>query len=86
MKFKKRLLILFFTLIILPINVLAYSKYLIPGGENLGINIKSNGILIVGFYDTKVKSDLQIGDVIVSINDNAVFVPVAGTFGLDTAV
>ncbi len=72
MKFKKRLLILFFTLIILPINVLAYSKYLIPGGENLGINIKSNGILIVGFYDTKVKSDLQIGDVIVSINDKEV--------------
>lgn len=69
MKFKKRLLILFFTLIILPINVFAYSKYLIPGGENLGINIKSQGILIVGFYDAKVKSDLQIGDLIVSIND-----------------
>lgn len=69
MKFKKRLLILFFTLIILPINTFAYSKYLIPGGENLGINIKSNGILIVGFYDANVKSDLQIGDVIVSIND-----------------
>jgi len=72
MKFKKRLLILFFTLIILPINVFAYSKYLIPGGENLGINIKSNGILIVGFYDAKVKSDLQIGDVIVSINNKSI--------------
>ena len=71
-KYKKRLLILFFTLIILPINVLAYSKYLIPGGENLGINIKSNGILIVGFYDANVKSDLQIGDIIVSINDTSI--------------
>ena len=72
MNFKKRLLILFFTLIILPINVFAYSKYLVPGGENLGINIKSKGILVVGFYDANVKSDLQIGDVIVSINDNPV--------------
>ncbi|MBQ8892648.1 MAG: stage IV sporulation protein B [Bacilli bacterium] len=72
MKFKKRLLILFFTLIILPINTLAYSKYLVPGGENLGINIKSQGILVVGFYDANVKNDLQIGDVIVSINDNEI--------------
>ena len=72
MKFKKRLLILFCTLIILPINTLAYSKYLVPGGENLGINIKSQGILVVGFYDANVKNDLQIGDLIVSINDNLV--------------
>ena len=71
MKFKKRLLILFLTLIILPINVFAYSKYLVPGGENLGINIRCNGILIVGFYDNN-KSDLQIGDIIVSINDKSI--------------
>ena len=72
MNFKKRLLILFFTLIILPLNTLAYSKYLVPGGENLGINIKSQGILVVGFYDVKTKSDLQIGDIIVSINETQV--------------
>ena len=72
MKFKKRLLILFFTLIILPINTLAYSKYLVPGGENLGINIKNEGILIVGFYDVDSKTDLQIGDIIVSINEEKV--------------
>jgi len=69
---KKRLLILFFTLIIFPLNVLAYSKYLIPGGENIGITIKNNGILVVGFYDIGEQSDLQIGDIIVSINDNQV--------------
>lgn len=69
MKFKKRLLILFFSLIILPLNTFAYSKYLIPGGENLGINIKSKGILIVGFYDIGKKSNLSIGDIIVSINE-----------------
>ena len=70
MKFKKRLLILFLSLIILPLNTFAYSNYLIPGGENIGINIQSQGILVVGFYDIGQKSDLSIGDIIVSINDN----------------
>lgn len=70
MNFKKRLLILFLSLIILPLNTLAYSKYLVPGGENLGIHIKSSGILVVGFYDVNTKkSDLQLGDKIISIND-----------------
>lgn len=72
MNLKRRLLILFLSLIILPINVLAYSKKLVVGGENLGINIKSNGILVVGFYDVGSKSDLQLGDIIVSINDTSV--------------
>ena len=71
--FKKRLLILFLSLIILPLNTLAYSKYLIPGGDNLGIHVKSSGILVVGFYDINTKkSDLQIGDRIVSINNQEI--------------
>jgi len=73
MNFKRRLLILFLTLIIFPLNTFAYSKYLVPGGKNLGITIKSDGILVVGFYDTEsVKSDLKIGDIITSINDKDV--------------
>ncbi len=73
MNFKRKLLILFLTLFILPLNTLAFSKYLVPGGENLGINIQSNGILVVGFYDTKnSKSNLEVGDMIVSINDTNV--------------
>ena len=71
--FKKRLLILFLSLIILPLNTLAYSKNLIVGGENLGIHINSSGILVVGFYDINTKkSDLQIGDRIVSINNQEI--------------
>ena len=71
--FKKRLLILFLSLIILPLNTLAYSKNLILGGENLGIHINSSGILVVGFYDINTKkSDLQIGDRIVSINNQEI--------------
>ena len=73
MNFKKRLLILILSLIILPLNTFAYSKYLVPGGENLGIHIKSSGILVVGFYDiNNKKSDLQLGDKIISINDQSV--------------
>ena len=72
MNFKKRLLILFSLILLFPINTFALSKYLYPGGENLGITIRSNGVLVVGFYETDVKSDLKIGDLIVSINDTSV--------------
>lgn len=70
MNFKRRLLILFLTFIILPLNTFAYSNYLVVGGENIGINISSKGIIVVGFYEDI--SDLQIGDVITSINDSNV--------------
>ena len=33
------------TLMMLPINTLASSKYLIPGGENIGIKVNSKYIL-----------------------------------------
>lgn len=56
MNFKRRLLILFLTFMILPFNTFALSKYLVPGGENIGINIKSNGVLVVGFYESNAKS------------------------------
>ena len=72
MNFKRRLLILFLTFMILPFNTFALSKYLVLGGENIGINIKSNGVLVVGFYESNAKSSLQIGDIIVSIDDNQV--------------
>ena len=34
--------------IILPLNVFAYSDYILAGGQNIGIQINSDGILIVG--------------------------------------
>ena len=75
MNFKRKLLIFLISFsIIIPINTLAYSKYLIPGGETIGIKMQSNGVFVVGFYSVNGKniaeeSKLKIGDRIVSIND-----------------
>ena len=41
--------------ILLPINVLAYSNYIIPGGNTLGIEVQSDGIMIIGFYQINGK-------------------------------
>ena len=60
--------------IIIPISVFAYSKYLIPSGESIGIELKSNNPIIVGSYNigtynALIDTDLKIGDKIIRIND-----------------
>lgn len=72
-KFKKTSLLLLLSLFIIPINVFAYSNYLIPGGENIGIQIESRGIMIVGVYEINhtypaYDAGLQIGDMIIKVN------------------
>ncbi len=66
--------IIIFFLIIIPINVFAYSKYIIPGGETIGIEVNSKGILVVGFYKVNNKfiakeSGLLEGDIIEKVNN-----------------
>ena len=46
----KKKLITLLLLFLIPINVLAYSESVILGGNNIGINLRSKGILIVGYY------------------------------------
>lgn len=63
--------------IMLPLNVLAYSDYIIASGQNIGIELISDGIIIVGTYDVgnispAKESNLKIGDKIISINDKQV--------------
>ena len=78
MNFKRKLLIILISLsIIFPINTIAYSKYLIPGGENIGIKVESNGIYIVDFYKVDgeyiaEKAGLKEGDRIISVNDSPI--------------
>lgn len=75
MKFKKLLLNIFlFIFAIIPVNALAYSNYLIPGGENIGIKVNTKYITIQGFYKVDgeyIGSDagFKVGDKIVKIND-----------------
>ena len=61
-------------LLILPINIFAYSDKIILGGETIGIKVNSNGVYVVGFYEVNNKmiaeeSGVKIGDIINSINN-----------------
>ena len=67
---KKKILTLLLSIFIIPIYTIAYSDYIIPGGETLGINIQSDGVLVVGFYKINGKynkSSIKVGDYIISI-------------------
>lgn len=58
-------------------TILAYSSYIIPGGENIGIEINTNGIIIVGTYDINgvdyaKKAGILKGDIIKKIDNEEV--------------
>ena len=75
MKFKNKLqLFLLALLLIIPVNGFAYSDYVISGGNTIGIEVNSKGVMVVGFYkidDRNVAKDagFSIGDVILKVND-----------------
>ncbi len=53
--------------VIFPYNVFAYSSEVILGGNTIGIDIKSTGVMIIGFYKVEGKypnTDLKEGDII----------------------
>lgn len=65
------------TLLILPTTAFAYSDYIIAGGENIGIQINSKGILIVGLYKINDaypgrEAGLKLGDKILAVNNETV--------------
>lgn len=58
--------------LIIPLNVFAYSDYIIPGGQTLGIEVNNKGVIVIGFYriNGKInKNDLKVGDIITKINN-----------------
>ena len=73
-KLRKALISLLLLLnLLLPYQVFAYSDYILAGGQNIGIELNCNGILIVGTYlidgiDNAKKANLQPGDKIIAIN------------------
>ena len=59
----------------MPIYVLAYSNKVVLGGQNVGIAIQSDGILVVGFYkiNTNINnSKLNVGDYIIKVGNTDV--------------
>lgn len=69
----KKFLILL--MVIIPLNVFGYSNYIIPGGQTLGIEVNSKGVMVIGFYRINNKfnkNKLKIGDTILMVNNNSV--------------
>lgn len=76
-KFKKTFTIFLLALLIIPTYIKAYSDYVIPGGENIGIELTSKGVMVVGLY--KVGNNypgrdagIRIGDIVTKINNTEI--------------
>ena len=46
----KKITILLIGILLFPLQVFAYSNYVILGGESIGIHIDTPGVMIIGFY------------------------------------
>ena len=63
--------LLWFLILLIPFYVFAYSDYIIPGGDTLGIEVSSKGVIIVGFYKVNgeyINQDFEIGDKITYVS------------------
>ncbi len=78
MNFKNKLHKFFlFLLIIMPFNVFAYSNKIIVGGNNIGIEVNSKGIIVVGFYNVEGKNighdaGFNLGDKILKVSGSEI--------------
>ena len=74
---KKAFLSILLTILCIPTFASAYSDYIIVGGENIGIELKADGVMVVGFYKVNNeyianKAGLEIGDMITAIDNQEV--------------
>ena len=71
----KKSIVIIFLLLLFPTIVYAYSNYIIPGGNTIGIDVKNDGVIVIGFYKIKDKynmNDIVVGDIIKKINNNPI--------------
>ena len=73
-KIKDYFIIMFIMLTFFPTSIFAYSNRIIAGGESIGIEITTKGVLVVGFYNVNgiypgKDAGLRKGDIITSVND-----------------
>lgn len=76
-KIKKTSILFLLSFFIFPINLLAYSDKIYAGGENIGIEIKTKGVLVVGSYlvdgvDLCKSSGLEAGDILLKIDNQEI--------------
>ena len=77
-RFKKLITFFIVTTFIMPQTLFAYSKYILPGGENIGLQINNNGIIVAGFYSIDnynpgLDANLQKGDIIRKVNNKSIY-------------
>lgn len=73
----KKITILLIGILLFPLQVFAYSNYVILGGESIGIHIDTPGVMIIGFYKVngeylKGNPELVSGDLITHVNGTQV--------------
>ena len=77
MRFKRIFLSLLVSLLLPISSVFAYSDKVILGGNNIGIEVKTNGVLVVGLYKVNDEylardSGIEAGDYITKVNNKKV--------------
>ena len=73
----KKTIVIILTSFIMPISIFAYSDYILVGGENVGIEINSKGVMVVGLYEIEGKykaseSGIKVGDMIIAVNNQKI--------------
>ena len=71
----KKFIVFLCVILLTPMSVWAYSSEVILGGNTIGIDIESNGVMVIGFYKINGKyhkSDLVEGDIITKVEDENV--------------
>lgn len=76
-RFKKTLMLYLLPLFIIPFPVLAYSDYIIAGGENIGIELQVKNVIVVGLYEINGKNSakdagIKVGDTILKVNNQEI--------------
>lgn len=71
MKNVRKIVLILFSFFVFNVNLLGYSEKVIVGGDNIGITLNSEGLIVVGFYkvgDRYIGKDtFKIGDVILKV-------------------
>ena len=69
-------LITFLITVLIPIStIFAYTDKVYIGGENVGIEVKTDGVLVVGLYkinDNFIQNSVNPGDYIIEVNGNKI--------------